>query len=161
MPDIAARFALPLTLRDMTRADIETMSWSGGQAHLSNMHLQLQRAEAGNVDYVVACPPSDIPVAKCGIDYRAAPGTGTIWQVAVHPALQSLGIGTALLAYAEQRIRARRIDTARLSVEQDNPRARKLYERLGYVADHDVREAWMTDDGCYETVCTVMLKPLK
>jgi ribosomal protein S18 acetylase RimI-like enzyme len=145
----------------MTRADIATMSWSGGSTHLSNLHLQLTRVARGEAGYLVACPPSDLPVAKCGIDFQTDDGTAVIWQVAVHPALQSLGIGTALIAEAERRILARGVATAQLSVETNNPRARGLYERLGYVARFESAEAWMTDDGCYETVCTVMFKPLR
>jgi ribosomal protein S18 acetylase RimI-like enzyme len=152
---------LPLTFRDMTRADIATMGWSGGQSHLNNMQMQLSRAAEGKADYLVACPPSDLPVGKCGIDYQTGDGTGMIWQVAVHPALQSLGIGTALIAEAEVRIKARGVGTARLNVENNNPRARKLYERLGYVARDETTEYWMTDDGCYEAVCMVMFKPLR
>lgn len=145
----------------MTRADIATMTWSGGSSHLSNMHMQLSRAAEGKVDYVVACPPSGLPLAKCGIDYQIDETAGTIFQLAVHPALQSLGIGTALIGYAEDRVVARGVSTARLGVETDNPRARELYERLGYVARFDQHESWMTDEGCKETVCTVMFKPLR
>ena len=152
---------LPLIFRDLTRADIATMGWAGGRSHQSAMHYEITRAAQGKADYLVACPPSDVPVGKCGIDYQTDDGTAVIWQVAVHPVLQSLGIGTALIARAEQRIRARGIDTARLSVENDNPRARRLYERLGYVARYETADAWMTDDGCHETVLTVMFKPLR
>lgn len=151
---------LPLTFRDMAMADLQTMGWSGDRGHISNMAMQLQRVPGGEVDYVVACPPSGLPVAKGGIDFAPVPGTATIWQVAVHPALQSLGIGTALIAYAEQRILARGVTSARLGVETNNPRARRLYERLGYVAQEDVAEHWMTDAGRYDTVITVMLKRL-
>lgn len=152
---------LPLTFRDMTMADLGALAWSGPRGHLSDMALQLQRVPADEVDYVVACPPSRLPIAKCGIDYVPVPGTGTIWQVAVHPALQSLGIGTALMAYAEQRIRARGLTTARLGVETVNPRARRLYESLGYVAQEEMPDYWMTDAGRYETVITIMVKPLR
>jgi ribosomal protein S18 acetylase RimI-like enzyme len=41
-----------------------------------------------------------------GIDYAKTAGAGTIWMLAVHPALQSRGIGTVLIRVAEQRIRA-------------------------------------------------------
>jgi ribosomal protein S18 acetylase RimI-like enzyme len=50
-------------------------------------------------------------------------------------------------------------------VEENNPRARALYERLGYVAYGRKPEAWDEDapDGSirrYETVCTLMHKEL-
>jgi GNAT superfamily N-acetyltransferase len=41
--------------------------------------------------------------AEGGIARNAWPGAGTLWQLAVHPALLSLGIGTALVTAAEQR----------------------------------------------------------
>ena len=52
----------------------------------------------------------------------------------VHPALQSCGIGALLIQAAEQRIRLRGLQRAELGVEDSNPRARALYERLGYAA---------------------------
>jgi len=47
------------------------------------------------------CPPSGLPVALGGIDYTESPGAGTLWQLAVHGALQSCGIGTMLIHAAE------------------------------------------------------------
>ncbi len=66
---------------------------------------------------------------------------------------------------AEQRIRARGLHRAELAVEECNPRARALYERLGYAAYGRKPEAWdeQTEDGAvrrYETVCTLMRKEL-
>lgn len=77
--------------------------------------------------------------------------------------LRSCRIGTVLVSAAEQRIRYRGLRYAELSVEDDNPRARALYERLGYLA-HDRRpEVWDEEapDGTvrrYEPICTVMRK---
>ncbi len=150
----------PLTVRDLTERDLPGLAWSGDAHHLENVALQLRRAEAGTVDYLAVCPPSDVPIAKGGIDYRQAPGLGTIWQLAVHPALRSLGIGTMLIEAAQHRIAARGLTQARLSVEHDNPRARELYDRLGFVAVEERAESWETDKGHYETVCTVMIKEI-
>ena len=69
-----------------------------------------------------------------GVDYAKTSGAGTIWMLAVHPALQSCGIGTVLIRVAEQRIRARGLRRAELGVEDSNPRARSLYVKLGYAA---------------------------
>lgn len=66
---------------------------------------------------------------------------------------RSCGVGVVLVSAAD------------LSVEDDNPRGRVLYERLGYLA-HDRRpEAW-DEEAPYGTVrrhepiCTVMRKDL-
>ena len=94
-----------------------------------------------------------------------APEPGTLWQLAVHGALQSCGIGTILIHAAEQRILTRGLHRAELGVEESNPRARALYDRLGYVAYGRASESWdeQAPDGSifrYETMCTLMRKEL-
>jgi ribosomal protein S18 acetylase RimI-like enzyme len=162
VPDIV----VSVTIRDLTRADLPACSWSGSAAHLVSMAAALDGVERGEVDYLCACPPSGLPVGLVGVDYARSPGAGTLWQLAVHGALQSLGIGTLLIGAAEERIRGRGLDRAELAVEETNPRARTLYERLGYAEFGRETQPWMdqTEDGRffrYETVCTLMRKELR
>ncbi|MFF3087110.1 GNAT family N-acetyltransferase [Streptomyces nojiriensis] len=154
-----------LSVRDFRHADLESCGWSGSALHLAGVARQLERARTGAVDYLAVCPATDIPVAKGGIDYQVEEGVGTLWQLAVHPALQSCGIGTFLIGAAEQRIRNRGLLHAELGVEEDNPRARALYERLGYVARGRRPDVWteQAPDGSlrrHEAMCTVMRKRL-
>jgi ribosomal protein S18 acetylase RimI-like enzyme len=156
---------VPLTIRDLTAEDLPACAWSGSRSHLASVAAALERARLGEVDYLAACPPSGLPVAIGGVDYAKTPGAGTLWQLSVHRALQSCGIGTILIQAAEQRIRARGLRRAELGVEERNPRARALYERLGYVAYGREPDAWDEEapDGSitrYETVCTLMRKEL-
>lgn len=66
---------------------------------------------------------------------------------------------------AEQRIRNRGLDRAQLSVEETNPRALALHERLGYAAYGREPDGW-DEEGPdkvvrrYETVCVLMRKGL-
>jgi ribosomal protein S18 acetylase RimI-like enzyme len=161
MPDVVLR----LTVRDLTAADLPACRWSGGRSHLASIAGELDRAARGEADYLAVCPPSGLPVALGGIDYVKIPGAGVLWQLAVHGALQSCGIGTILIQASEQRIRAHGLRRAELSVEESNPRARALYERLGYLAYGSEPDSWDDDgpDGSvvrYETVCTLMRKEL-
>jgi ribosomal protein S18 acetylase RimI-like enzyme len=156
---------IALTIRDLTIEDLPSCAWSGAAIHLASIARALERARRGEVDYLAVCPPSGLPVALGGIDYAQHPGAGTLWQLAVHGALQSCGIGTILIQAAEQRIRARGLHRAELGVEESNPRARALYDRLGYVAYGRAPESWdeQAPDGTifrYETVCTLMCKEL-
>ncbi|MEV7194579.1 N-acetyltransferase [Streptomyces sp. NPDC093510] len=157
--------ALKLSVRDLVHADLAACGWSGSEHHLANVATQLERARLGEVEYLAVCPATDIPVAKGGVDYRVKEGVGTLWQLAVHPALQSCGIGTFLVESAELRIRNRGLRQAELGVEENNPRARALYERLGYVAYGSQPDSWdeQAPDGSlrrYETTCTLMRKDL-
>ncbi|MFD3879161.1 GNAT family N-acetyltransferase [Streptomyces microflavus] len=156
---------LELSARDLVHADLASCGWAGSDLHLAGVAGQLERARTGEVDYLAICPATDIPVAKGGIDYRIKEGVGTLWQLAVHPALQSYGIGTFLVEAAERRIRTRGLRQAELAVEESNPRARALYERLGYAAYDRRPDSWdeQAPDGSlrrYETTCTLMRKAL-
>jgi ribosomal protein S18 acetylase RimI-like enzyme len=151
---------------DLTRDDLPSCGWSGSASHLASIARALDRAEHGEVDHLAVCPPSGPPVALGGIDYMLNPDAGTLWQLAVQEALQSCGIGTLLIGAAERRIRARGLHRAELAVEENNPRARALYERLGYAVYGSKPDSWDTDgeDGSvvrYEAVCTLMRKELR
>lgn len=155
MPEIVIRLAV----RDLEPGDLPSCAWSGTATHLAAMARALERTRLGEVDYLTACPPSGLPIGLGAIDYAKIPGAGTIWMLEVHPALQSCGIGTLLIQAAEQRIRARGLRRAELGVEDRNPRARALHERLGYAAYGSEPDSWDQEaaDGtatCYETMLT-------
>ncbi|MBH5335503.1 GNAT family N-acetyltransferase [Streptomyces pactum] len=161
MTDVVPR----LTVRDLLPADLTQCGWAGSDLHLANVAAQLTRAARAEVDYLAAFTPAGAPVAKCGIDYGESEGAGTLWQLVVHPELRSRGIGTLLIRAAEERITARGLRRAELAVEEDNPRARELYERLGYVVCGRRPDSWdeRAPDGSVrrrETVCTVLRKDL-
>ncbi|MBD0693672.1 GNAT family N-acetyltransferase [Streptomyces sp. CBMA123] len=154
-----------LTVRALTDADLPSCGWSGSAKHVRDLVRQVRRAESGEIDYLAACTPDGHPVALCGIDYASAPGAGILWQLGVHPDLRSRGIGTLLIRAAERRIAARGLGRAELAVEEDNPRARALYERLGYGAFGRAPDSWDVEDADgtlhrHETMCTLMRKPL-
>lgn len=56
---------------------------------------------------------------------------GYIQTICVDPEMRSAGIGSRLVAFAEERI-LRETPNVFLCVSSFNPRARALYERLGY-----------------------------
>jgi len=55
---------------------------------------------------------------------------------------QNLGIGTRLIAAAERRLKTRGFRLSELGVEKNNPRAQRLYERLGYQVVRDHIDEW-------------------
>ncbi|HUP86991.1 MAG TPA: N-acetyltransferase [Acidimicrobiales bacterium] len=158
--------ASTFTVDDLQAEEIDRLTWSGSAAHLRNVAGQLERRDAGVVDYLVVRDGTGTPVAKGGVDFEETSGAGTIFQLATHPDLQGRGHAQRLIAAAEDRIRSRGLTTARLAVEPDNTRAVRLYEHLGYrrVGERDVSWEYERDDGAldrYHTTVVDMEKSLE
>lgn len=154
-----------LTVDDLRPDELQAIAWSGSPRHLQSVAEALERAATGGVDYLVVRAPTGEPVAKGGVDFEDEGGPGKIWQLATHPDLQGLGLGTRLIHELEERIRRRGLKRAWLGTEVSNPRAQRLYERLGYVEFGRETEGWeaQRDDGelfWYETEVILMERRL-
>lgn len=154
-----------LVVDDLVRNDLSAITWSGSPTHIVSVGKALERVDSREVEYLAVRAPNGEPVAKGGIDYAANEGAGTLWQLATHRELQGMGLGTRLIEEAENRIRRRGLHWAVMSVEDENLRARALYERLGYRAFGRERASWEQEDdqgniGLYETELTKLRKRL-
>ena len=162
---ILADGARQLAVGDLCGDELAGLAWSGNPAHLRSVAAALQRAAQGLEDYLVVRAPGGQPVAKMRVDYASEADTGVFSQLAVIGPLQGLGIATMLIGVGEQRVRTRGLAFAALAVEDNNPRARRLYERLGYQAAGRQHASWEyeDDDGAlrlYETTLTILRKRL-
>jgi ribosomal protein S18 acetylase RimI-like enzyme len=162
---ILARGTGQLTVDDLRRDDLGDLAWSGDPEHLRGVAAAIEWAADGPEDYLAARAPTGEPVAKIRIEYAIEDDVGVLSQLATIGELQGLGIATLLIETAESRIRGRGMAVAALGVEDDNPRARRLYERLGYQAFDRRPAAWRyeDDDGVlrlHETTLTMLRKRL-
>ena len=154
-----------LAVGDLRADEIAGLAWSGNPAHLRRVAAALQRAARGMEDYLVVRAPGGEPVAKMRIDYTSEADTGVFSQLATMGPLQGLGIATMLIGVGEQRVHARGLAFAGLGVEDSNPRACRLYQRLGYQAAGRQHASWETEDDTgelrvYETTLTILRKRL-
>ena len=148
---------LRLSFRDLEPADLSDLDWSGGSEHIRAVASALEASYAGDVALLVGCLPNNRLIVMGGIDFRPSPDAGNIWMLAVHERFQSLGAGAQLITALEQKIIDRDRPLARLLVEHDNPRARALYERLGYAEAGATLDSWPVAGGrTYVTACTIM-----
>jgi GNAT superfamily N-acetyltransferase len=157
---------LSLTVRGIREDDLEGLAWLGSPLHVASMAEQMRKDPAGGKDFLAVFLPTGCSVGKAEVSYGTQPDTGEIGSMVVREAWQSLGIGTFLIEAAEQRIRDHGMHRAALDVEEGNPRARALYERLGYVAYDRRPDAWdqQAPDGTvyrYKTTCALMRKDLE
>jgi ribosomal protein S18 acetylase RimI-like enzyme len=98
----------------------------------SKHHVEYCRAEFAHPErLILLAVAGENIVGKAHIHFD--PGeTAMLEAVAVVPELQRNGIGTALIEAAEALVADRGYGAVRLGVEDSNPDARRLYERLGY-----------------------------
>ncbi|WP_114559064.1 GNAT family N-acetyltransferase [Desertihabitans aurantiacus] len=150
-----------LTVRALEPEDLPDLHWSGGSAHLRALAEAWQRTLEGEVGLLCLQASNGRLVAVGAVDLVKEPDTGELWMLSVHEAWQSLGVGTLLVEALEDVARRAGRTAVQLTVEDDNPRARALYERLGYTAVGRRAESWPLDDGStYRTMTTVLRRPL-
>jgi GNAT superfamily N-acetyltransferase len=104
-------------------------------------HVQYCRDEfaRSNVTILVAASEDDRPIGKVHVHWEHADDAVWLEAAAVAKPMRSQGIGTSLVHAAESLAAERNFRIVELGVEDSNPAARRLYERLGYrsVARHD------------------------
>jgi ribosomal protein S18 acetylase RimI-like enzyme len=82
---------------------------------------------------------SVVGFASCG-ESRDARDEGELYAIYALPEAWGSGAGTALMAAALEALRASDFVEASLWVLEDNPRARRFYEREGWNHDGETRE---------------------
>jgi len=123
--------AVPIRLCE--ERDLEHFHLLGGSDHVRYCREQFARGPQACA-ILIATDENDAPVGKVHLDLetRATSGEAVLVAAAVRRERQGNGIGTALMAAAEEHACARGLDAIVLGVEDFNPGARRLYERLGY-----------------------------
>jgi ribosomal protein S18 acetylase RimI-like enzyme len=129
-----------LEVRPCRDADVDAfeavMPTGGHRAHAAHLATQSR----GECVYLVALrdgePAGSVLLSwAChhGATRAALPDAAEISNLGVRADLRGQGIGSALLAAAEQRAEARGVPCVALSVADDNPDAVRLYRRRGYL----------------------------
>jgi len=108
------------------------MAWANSEAQRDEWRHHLTRGQTGEVDFLVV-QVGDRIVGKAVLDWTHNPdGTPWLWLGSVDPEFRGRGLGGLGLVEAERRARERGHATIEMCVDDDNPRARELYQRNGY-----------------------------
>jgi ribosomal protein S18 acetylase RimI-like enzyme len=117
-------------IRPCAEDDLGELSALGSAHHVTWCRERFARED---VTILVAVDGDGRIVGKLHVEFgNTEDGTPQIVAASVVPQLQSRGIGTALMEAAESLACAAGHRIVELGVEDSNPRARRLYERLGY-----------------------------
>jgi GNAT superfamily N-acetyltransferase len=133
---MTTRFSLELELkiRQCARQDLPQLEWFGLYTEYRQLIEEaFRRQQAGEVMMLVA-DLDDFPVGQAWLDLsvRETDSVGVIWALRVFPLLRNHGIGSRLMIAAERLLFERGYRWSELTVDQQEPGARRLYERLGY-----------------------------
>ncbi len=130
------RFAVSLevVIRRCRRSDLGPLEWSGLFTRGRELMESTYAAQARGESIMLVAEMNKVAVGQAWIDLTRRPldGTGCLWALRVLPALQNAGIGTRLIAAAEELLCDRGFKRVELSVERTNLAAVRLYGRLGY-----------------------------
>jgi ribosomal protein S18 acetylase RimI-like enzyme len=140
-------------VRPCRAADLTDLEWFGLYSHHREIFQSAFARHLRGENIMLVAEFNNFPVGQAWVDLvkRRAVGIGYIWAVRVFPLLRGLGIGTLLMAAAEQVVCQQGLRIAEVGVEKDNTDARRLYERLGYTLHGELREeySYTTPDGVH------------
>lgn len=124
--------------------DLTPLEWFGELTPHREIIRDTYRRQLAGEQVMVVADAGGFPVAQLWIDLlaRAAEAAAVLWAVRVLAWLRGRGLGAAMLAWAEDAVRARGFTSAVLGVERTNPAARRFYERHGYRWFGAVRERY-------------------
>jgi GNAT superfamily N-acetyltransferase len=125
-------------VRPASDTDLATLVAALGERHWFTDRLARQRRGGGVLlvawldgqpvgDVYLDCEPAEEPEVR-----RHLPGVPRLGHLEVPGPFQGRGIGTALVRAAEDTARRLGHERIALGVGLDNPKARRLYARLGY-----------------------------
>jgi ribosomal protein S18 acetylase RimI-like enzyme len=130
----------PVMVRRANRSDLPALEWGGELKHFRRLFTDTyERVEYGQAVIWIAELPEAGLIGQLFLSFRSgrpelSDGStrGYIYGVRVRPEYRNHGIGTQLMLAAESELLERRFSYATLNVGRDNPKAQRLYERLGY-----------------------------
>jgi ribosomal protein S18 acetylase RimI-like enzyme len=123
----------PLTVRVAEEADLPALDRALPTGRNDVHRAFLARQATGEVSYLSAWR-GDAAVGVGAVRWTGRGGSPDpeLSNLHVPETLQSQGIGTAIVHFAEDLVRSRGHDRLVIGVDESNVRAAALYERLGY-----------------------------
>jgi ribosomal protein S18 acetylase RimI-like enzyme len=130
------------------------MEWDGELKHFRRLFADTyERVEKGEVGIWIAELPDAGLIGQLFLSLRSgrpelSDGVtrGYIYGVRVRPEYRNRGIGSQLMLVAETELIQRGFTYATLNVGRDNPKAQRLYERLGYCVVAPESGRWSYED---------------
>ena len=135
---------LDINIRPCEQTDLPKLEWFGMFTDYREIILAaFERQEKDEVVMLIA-EVNHFPIGQLWIDLtkQCKDSIGVLWAFRVLPPFQGRGIGHCLLELTEKILKDKGFTIAEIGVEKDNPKAKRLYERMGYQVVKDNVEEW-------------------
>lgn len=138
-------YTIDVTYRLAREDDLPKLEWMGEFTHFRRVFQQTYQDQRDGLRLMILADLNDFPIGQVFILLKSNGGWndsdyGYLYSLRVMTPFQGLGIGTQLILQAEQLMQERQFAYSTIAVAKDNPRARRLYERLDY-------KVYSSDDG--------------
>lgn len=138
-----------IVLRPARRSDLPKLEWFGQYTHFRRLFARTWEEQVQGRRLMLVADLDGFPVGQIFVHFTDADHVagnrrwrGYLYALRVMEPLQHKGIGTQLIREAEAFLRRQEYRWAVIAVAKDNPGARQLYERLGYVVFADDPGIW-------------------
>lgn len=140
-----------IQIRAVAAVDLHSLEWEGSYVHFRQVYAAaFKRSERGQAALWVAKDLAGLQVGqifvmlKSDFDFEIADGRerAFIHSFRVRPEHRGRGLGSYMLAFAEEDLRRRGFSIVSLNVANDNPGALRLYERNEYRRAFPVSGDW-------------------
>jgi len=145
----AMTLEMPIALRLATYSDLPKLEWFGQYTHFRALFRRTYQEQLQRRRLMLIADCNDFPIGHIFVqlssgEQRIADGRrrAYFYSLRVMEMFQGHGVGTHLILEAEGLARQQGFRWTTIAAAKDNPRARGLYERLGYRVFGDDEGKW-------------------
>ncbi len=137
-------------IRQAKKADLPSLEWNGEYTHFRRLYADtFSMVQKGNAIIWIAEMSAAGLIGQCFVSLKGSRPElsdgavrAYIYGFRVRPEYRNQGIGTRMMHTLEDDLRTRGFRQATLNVGQDNPAAKRFYDRLGYAVIGDDPGFW-------------------
>ena len=145
----ALKLEVPIALRLATYSDLPKLEWYGQYTHFRALFRRTYQEQLQNRRLMLVADFNGFPIGHIFIQLSSSEQNisdgkrrAYLYSLRVMEMFQEQGIGSRLILEAEMLVAERGFTSVTIAAAKDNPRARRLYERLGYRVFGDDEGKW-------------------